>query len=172
MPGKAELVLLGDFNIIFLCSEMNNDKAKKRKPLQVTNIYHLDQLISTPTRITERSSTLIDLLLKNTSHCVSDRGVIPSPLSDHCLIFCVIKSGQVITENKSNPSALWETLNDITSREERIPISCIEDDGVQYCSNKSIAKILNNHFSTTGTKLAQKLKSCRSYIFSTPAADR
>ena len=93
MPGKAKLILLGDFNINFLCSEMNNDKAKKRKLLQVTNIYHLDQLISTPTRITERSSTLIDLLFTNTSHRVSDRGVIPSPLSDHCLIFCVIKSG-------------------------------------------------------------------------------
>ena len=59
----------------------------------VTNIYHLDQLISTPARITERSSTLIDLLYTNTSHHVIDRGVIPSPLSDHCLIFCVIKSG-------------------------------------------------------------------------------
>ena len=72
---------------------MNNDKAKKRKLLQVTNIYHLDQLISTRTRITERSSTLIDLLFTNKSHHVIDRGVIPSSLSDHCLIFCVIKSG-------------------------------------------------------------------------------
>ena len=77
----------------FLCSEMNNDKAKKRKLLQVTNIYHLDQLISTRTRITERSSTLIDLLFTNKSHHVIDGGVIPSSLSDHCLIFCVIKSG-------------------------------------------------------------------------------
>ena len=72
---------------------MNNDKAKKRKLLQVTNIYHQDQLISTRTRITERSSTLIDLLFTNKSHHVIDRGVIPSFLSDHCLIFCVIKSG-------------------------------------------------------------------------------
>ena len=63
------------------------------------------------------------------------------------------------------------TLNDITSRKEIISISCIEADGVQYCSNKSIAKILNDHFSTIGTKLAQKLKSYRSYIFSTTAAD-
>ena len=93
VPENTELVSLGDFNINFLCSEINNDRAKKRKLLRVTNIYHLDQLISTPARITERSSTLIDLLYTNTSHHVIDRGVIPSPLSDHCLIFCVIKSG-------------------------------------------------------------------------------
>ena len=77
---------------------------------------------------------------------------------------------KLITENKSNPSALWKTLNDITSRKERIPISCIEADGVQYCSNTSIAKILKDHFSTIGTELAQKFKSYRSYIFSTLAA--
>ena len=78
---------------------------------------------------------------------------------------------KLITENKSNPSALWKTLNDITSRKERTPISCIEADGVQYCSNKSIAKILNDHFSTTGIKLAKNLKSCTSYIFSTPTVN-
>ena len=78
---------------------------------------------------------------------------------------------KLITGNKSNPSALWKTLNNITSRKERTPISSIETDGVQYCSNKSIAKILNDHFSTTGTKLAQELKSYRSYIFSTPTVN-
>ena len=55
--------------------------------------HHLDQQINTPTRITEKSSTLIDLLFTNNSHRVIDKGVISSPLSDHCLIFCVIKSG-------------------------------------------------------------------------------
>ena len=78
---------------------------------------------------------------------------------------------KLITENKSNASALWKTLNDTTSRKERTPISCIEADCVQYCSNKSIAKILNDHFSTIGTKLAQKLNSYRSYIFSTPTVN-
>ena len=65
----------------------------------------------------------------------------------------------LISENKSNPSALWKTLNDITSRKQSSPISCIESDGVTYCDNPSIAKILNVHFSTIGTKLAMKLKS-------------
>ena len=65
----------------------------------------------------------------------------------------------LISENKSNPSALWKTLNDITSHKQSSPISCIETDGVAHCDNPSIAKILNIHFSTIGTKLAMKLKS-------------
>ena len=60
VPVKTEHILLGDFNINFASSEMNNDKAKKRKLLQVANVHHLDQVINTSTRITETSSTLID----------------------------------------------------------------------------------------------------------------
>ena len=37
MPVKTELILLGDFNINFASSEMNNDKAKKRKLLMAKN---------------------------------------------------------------------------------------------------------------------------------------
>ena len=47
----------------------------------------------------------------------------------------------------------------MTSRKQSSPISCIEADGVEHCDNPSIAKILNVHFSTIGTKLAMKLKS-------------
>ena len=65
---------------------------------------------------------------------------------------------KLITENKYTPSALWKTLNDLTSRKERTPISCIEADGVQYCSNESIAKILNDQFSTVRIKLANSSK--------------
>lgn len=84
LTDKSEFVLLGDFNVNFIDTKMNNDKAKKRKLLKVTNSHHLDQQINTPTRITEKSSTLIDLLFTNTSHRVIDKGVISSPLSDHC----------------------------------------------------------------------------------------
>ena len=71
----------------------------------------------------------------------------------------------LISENKRNPSALWKTLNEITSRKQSSPISCIEADGIAHCDNPSIAKILNVHFSTVGSKLAMKLKS----VFTLPS---
>ena len=84
------MILLGDFNVIFTDSNLNNDKVMKRKLIQVTNSHELDQLINKPTRITERSSTLIDLLFSNTMHRVTDHGVIHSSISDHSMIFCVV----------------------------------------------------------------------------------
>lgn len=72
LPDKIELILLGNFNVNFTDSNLNNDKAMKRKLIQVTNSHELDQLINKPTRITERPSTLNDLLFSITTHRVPD----------------------------------------------------------------------------------------------------
>ena len=93
LPENIELILLGDFNVNFIGSNLNIDKAMKLKLIQVTNFHELDQLINKPTPITERSSTLIDLLFSNTTHRVTDHGVIHLTISDHSMIFCVVKSG-------------------------------------------------------------------------------
>ena len=42
----SELILLGDFNVNFTGSNLNIDKAMKRKLIQVTNSHELDQLIN------------------------------------------------------------------------------------------------------------------------------
>ena len=92
LPENIELILLGDFNVNLTGSNLNIDKAMKRKLIQVTNSHELDQLINKPTRITERSSTLIDLLFSNTTYRVTDHRVIHLTISDHSMIFCVVKS--------------------------------------------------------------------------------
>ena len=51
------------------------------------------QLIKEPTRVTDKSRTLIDVILVNNEHRVVDSGVVPVSLSDHFLIFCVLKTG-------------------------------------------------------------------------------
>ena len=89
IPDSFELVLLGDFNVNFL--EVN--KTAKRKLMRIANLYDLEQLILQPTRITPSSKSLIDLLFTNSCHRVVDCGVINLTLSDHSLIFCVLKSG-------------------------------------------------------------------------------
>ena len=88
IPDSFELVLLGDFNVNFL----EVDKTAKRKLMRVANLYDLEQLILQPTRITPSSKSLIDLLFTNSCHRVVDCGVINLTLSDHSLIFCVLKS--------------------------------------------------------------------------------
>ena len=46
VPDNIEFVLLGDFNVDFTDSNLNIDKAMKRKLIQVTNSHELDQLIN------------------------------------------------------------------------------------------------------------------------------
>ena len=46
LPDNIELILLDDFNVNFTGSNLNIDKAMKRKLIQVTNCHVLDQLIN------------------------------------------------------------------------------------------------------------------------------
>ena len=36
---------------------------------------------------------MIDLVFANNEHCIVKSGVVPVPLSDHFLVFCIIKAG-------------------------------------------------------------------------------
>ena len=55
--------------------------------------HNLNQIISKPTRITETSSTTIDLIFVNNSHRMVQGDVLTLNISDHCPVFCVIKGG-------------------------------------------------------------------------------
>ena len=64
----------------------------------------------------------------------------------------------LINKNKGNPSLLWKTFNEITSKKSNSTVSSIEADGVQYTKSSAIAQVLNTHFSLIGSKLAAKIK--------------
>ena len=65
----------------------------------------------------------------------------------------------MIKTDKTKASALWKTLNEVTSRKKSDPVSCIESDGIIYSDSKSIANIWNQHFSSVSSILVQKLKT-------------
>ncbi len=93
ISSEAEVILLGDFNVNFLATKNDASRALKRKLLSFTSMYNLEQLIDKPTGITENSSTLIDLLFANNNHRMVASGVLHVNLSDHSLIYCVVKAG-------------------------------------------------------------------------------
>ena len=53
----------------------------------------LTQLIKEPTRIVDNTRSLIDVILVNNEYRIIKSGVVPISLSDHFLIFCVLKAG-------------------------------------------------------------------------------
>ena len=80
---NAEYWLLGDLN----CNLGAPILDHKSKILSgIADLYNLEQLIEEPTRITESTSTMIDLIFTNTPDNVACSGVSHVGISDHSLI--------------------------------------------------------------------------------------
>ena len=78
-------ILCGDFNVNMLRPESNEYKTLVDS---IIDPFELTQLIKTPTRITDKSRTLIDLLLVKKSENVLYSGACDVPgVSDHFLIY-------------------------------------------------------------------------------------
>ena len=45
--------------------------------------------------MTETSRSLLDVILVNNDHRITDSGVVPVLLSDHYLVYCILKSGVI-----------------------------------------------------------------------------
>ena len=91
---SKEIILLGDINANYL----KEDDHKQLKSIIKTN--GLKQLVKEPTRITDESKTLIDVVCSNAPQRISDIKIIPSTLSDHDLIGCVRKMHHIKYEPK------------------------------------------------------------------------
>ena len=71
-----EIILIGDFNINFL-------NCSNKKWLNLVELFDLKQMITTPTRVTQNTSSLIDHLYCSNTENISDCFVPNYSISDH-----------------------------------------------------------------------------------------
>ncbi len=90
----TQTILLGDFNINWL----NNSKKKTLKI--ITSKYKLHQMITSPTRITHTSKTLIDLTFTNKPERVTNIYNLLTGLSDYNLTLIVRKLSKQRFQNR------------------------------------------------------------------------
>ena len=83
-----EINILGDINCDLGTAAFNHKSAAL---LGICNEYQLEQLIRHPTRITQYTSSQIDLFLTSNSSNFSHTGVSHIGFSDHCLIYAIRK---------------------------------------------------------------------------------
>ena len=83
---NQECYILGDFNTDVLSKNKNSTLVKKLKSF--CNVFNMKQLVQDHTRITDSSSTAIDLILTTDEDKVTQSGVLPYGVSDHQVIFC------------------------------------------------------------------------------------
>ena len=77
-----DVVLMGDLNINLLTPSSQTDRL-----LLITSENNLKQLISEPTRITDHSQTLLDVLFTSSPDVFSSSGATECVGSDHLMIF-------------------------------------------------------------------------------------
>ena len=75
----------------------------------------------------------------------------------------------IIEKGKGNLGELWQTLNKITQHKGAIQLSFIQFNGIKVTDSESIANILNNHFTSIGSKLAAKFQFVVGNISNNPA---
>ena len=80
------IFILGDLNCNLL-----KDCPEKRAITELCNDLNLKQIIKEPTRITDTSQSLIDVILVSTEAVVLESGVLDSTISDHFPIYVSTK---------------------------------------------------------------------------------
>ena len=79
-------ILAGDFNVNLLNSDSYESRVLGDSIIEP---FSLKQMVTSPTRITEKSKTLIDLILVTQPNNVLFTGVCDAGgISDHCLTYC------------------------------------------------------------------------------------
>ena len=81
---------------IIVAADLNCDMLKPRSPEAVAlqdlcDSVSLTQLIKEPIRVTETSSTLIDVVMTSSTDLVERSDVLKSHISDHYLVYAFLK---------------------------------------------------------------------------------
>jgi hypothetical protein len=83
-PAGSEHIILGDINVDLL-------KSDSKEWINSAKISGYNQLIDSPTRVTDSTTSLIDHIYVSSMDNISSFGNLDIPLSDHQLIFVLRK---------------------------------------------------------------------------------
>ena len=106
---NIETVITGDFNIDLLPKE--NESSTNRRLLELLTTYQLQQIIDKPTRVTESTKTLLDLIICKTSDLKTiASGVINLGISDHNLVYIIILAEKSESQKENLESLKQDNL--------------------------------------------------------------
>jgi endonuclease/exonuclease/phosphatase family metal-dependent hydrolase len=80
------IYILGDLN----CNVLDSNDPGHRSLLDFCTCFNLTQFVDKPTRITEHSRTLIDVILTSSKNNIKQTKVIPNSISDHDVVMSTL----------------------------------------------------------------------------------
>ena len=102
----------------------------------IVDIYNLHQLIDSPTRITDTSSTLIDVIFTNCRNNIVSAGVSHVSLSDHSVVCAFRKIS--INSPKGHSTLTYRKFNNFDSARFRSDISSQDWDKVNSYDDPNV----------------------------------
>ena len=117
---NIEFYLIGDFHCNMASSNCDNNT---RLLSEIVDIYGIEQLIKEPTRVTETTSTLLDLIYTNCPDRVVCSGVSHVGISDHSLID-VYRKLSIGTPFKGRSTIKYRNFKKLNRNHFRCDISC------------------------------------------------
>ena len=94
---KQTVILMGDLNL----NRMDTNKREGKLLIYLEESFNPTCLINSPTRITNVSSTLIDVLLINRPDHFIKSGTFDPEISDHCLIYGILNEKTIQHQPKT-----------------------------------------------------------------------
>ncbi|XP_068674424.1 uncharacterized protein [Montipora foliosa] len=128
---NTEFYLLGDLNCNMAASQFDSDT---RKLLTITDVYGLQQLITEPTRITETSATLIDLIFTNCPDKVLCSGVRHIGISDHSMVY-VYRKLAINGQSKGHTNITYRNFRSFNRDKFRSDVASQDWDHINNSSN-------------------------------------
>ncbi|CAB4003437.1 Hypothetical predicted protein [Paramuricea clavata] len=105
-PSFVQALLLS--KPIFILGDLNCNVMKDCP--ENTALRTFNQLTITPTRITDTSESLIDVIITSASHLVNESGVMDTIISDHLLVYAVLNMKLPIATTSIYPNAKLQGL--------------------------------------------------------------
>lgn len=159
--NNFNLICGGDFNL----NMMDQDRSVQEFNTRLSS-YGFVNLICTATRVTDSSSSALDLLITDITTAVCSAGTIASDLSDHCPVFFVYRSSHVEKDVRSRPQIVQRVTQD---RLESFKLDIMNHDwsSVFHKNNvndaysvfiQAFVRIYARHFPFTEMKLSKKIR--------------
>ena len=91
-------VIMGDLNL----NKLRPGEKEGKILCNLEEAFGLECLIKEPMRITENSSTLLDVILTNQPQVFREGGVYNPEISDHLMLYAALKEKSSVTQDKNS----------------------------------------------------------------------
>ena len=128
---------------------MNNNQGKRL--LDSCDIYDLDTLIKEPTRISTTRASCLDVILSNVPMFMKSSGAIETGISDHLLVYTVLKTKMLHANAEVVKKRIFKTFNrdDFQKDLSRVPFHAAyvfdDIDDVYWCWETLYNQVLDDH---------------------------